>query len=278
MKCYVINLARSPERLVHMREVLGSIGVDFERFDAIDIERSKRHPVLPLIPPLRTGRPWTEGELACLLSHYEVWKLIAAGLDPFGAVFEDDLHVDPRLAEIINDPGALPADADIVKLETVNMTVFVSRHETPGPFGVAFAQLLTLHYGAGAYVLSKQTAGLLVRSITSFDLPADDVLFGRAHALCRGLRRYQAVPALVVQDVILPLPQRTLALKSGLEPARLAQREAIGPVRETGLRRTAPYRALRKLVHALRRHRLERRGREFIVPFSSAGKTVAGPE
>jgi glycosyl transferase family 25 len=276
VKCYVINLASSPERLAHMRHVLGGIGVAFERFDAINLERSKQHPALGDIPPLRVRRPWAPGELACLLSHYEVWKLIAEADEPFGAVFEDDLHVDPRLAAVITDPAVLPTDADIVKLETVRQSVWVSRLEKPGPAGVTFAELETLHEGAGAYILSRQTAALLVRSIAGFDLPADDVLFGHEDTVCSRLRRYQVLPALAVQDIILSPEQRSPLLDSTLEPDRLLAWKTWDPLPETVGPRSLPARALRRAVREYRRLWRLRLQRQLIVPFAAGGKTVAG--
>lgn len=258
-----------------MRRALGEVGISFQRFEAIDIERSKSHPVLARIPPMRM-RPWTNGELACLLSHYEVWKLIAASSEPHGAVFEDDLHIDPRLADVINSPSALPSNAEIVKLETVNLRVSLSRREVPGPAGLAFASIKSLQTGAGAYILSRNTANLLVSSIANFDLPADDIMFGFAHALCRHLHRYQVLPALAVQDVILPPYQRTLTLASTLESDRMASQNAALAVSPSGPRRNLVSRGARKVVRTVRQHFQRRMWRELIVPFAAAGKTVVG--
>jgi len=277
MQCYVINLAVSPERLAHMRAVLGGIGIAFQRFDAIDIPRSRQHPAFGQIPPMRI-RPWTPGELACLLSHYEVWKLIAAGEGSHAAVFEDDLHVDPRLARLIKDRSALPPDADLIKLETVKRPVWLTRRELPGPAHTRYAEIRSLHYGCGAYILSRDTAALLVRSIRAFDLPADDVMWGIAHPLCRKLRRYQVLPALVAQDIILPPEQRTLALASGLEPARAKADAAIPPQQVTRRARSLLHRGAFKLGRMARDLRNRLFWREVMVPFSAGGKSVAGSE
>jgi glycosyl transferase family 25 len=275
MQCHVINLASRPERLAHMRAVLGGIGISFQRFDAIDIPRSRQHPAFGLIPPMRI-RPWSPGELACLLSHYEVWKLIAAGEEKYAAVFEDDLHVDPRLARLIKDPSALPPDADLVKLETVSLPVWLARRELPGPADTRFAAIRSLHYGCGAYIVSRDTAALLVRSIGAFDLPPDDVIWGIDHPLCRKLRRYQVLPALVAQDIILPAEQRTHALASSLEPARAEAAKVLEQVAPP--RRSLFQRGVFKLGRMARALRSRVFWREVIVPFAAGGKSVAGAE
>ncbi len=275
MQCHVINLADSPERLAHMRAALGGIGIDFQRFDAIDIPRSRQHPALGLIPPMRI-RPWTPSELACLLSHYEVWKLVAAGAGSYAAVFEDDLHVDPRLAQLIKDRSALPPDADLVKLETVRRPVWLTRREVPGPADTRYAEMKSLHHGSGAYILSRDTAALLVRSIGVFDLPPDDVMWGVAHPLCRKLRRYQVLPALVTQDIILPSEQWTPALASNLEPARARAAKALEQA--TRQRRGLFLRGVFKLGRMARDLRNRMLWREVVVPFAAGGKSVAGTE
>lgn len=275
MQCHVINLADSPERLAHMRAALGGIGIAFQRFDAIDIPRSRQHPALGLIPPMRI-RPWTPSELACLLSHYEVWKLVAAGAGSYAAVLEDDLHVDPRLAQLIKDRSALPPDADLVKLETVRRPVWLTRREVPGPADTRYAEMKSLHHGSGAYIVSRDTAALLVRSIGVFDLPPDDVMWGVAHPLCRKLRRYQVLPALVAQDIILPSEQWTPALASNLEPARARAAKALEQA--TRQRRGLFLRGVFKLGRMARDLRNRMLWREVVVPFAAGGKSVAGTE
>jgi glycosyl transferase family 25 len=261
VKTYVINLARSPQRLAHMKQALGRIGVAFERFEAIDVERARRHPVYSRIPP-HPRRDWTPGELACLLSHFEVWKLIAAGMDRFGAVFEDDIHVDPRLREVLADQSFLPDDAEVIKLETVDMPVWVSRQSHAGPAGVRFSRLLSTHHGAGAYLLSKDAAHRLVASIDTIGLPPDDMLFGMdAPSGCR-LRSYQAIPALAVQDVILSKNLRSPALHSTLEDER-AQAVPENP----RWRQTRSYRLARAPIRLLRRLWYGFSSRQLNVPF-----------
>ena len=274
MKCYVINLTNSPGRLAHMRAALNGIGVAFERFEAINAIRSRQHPARLLIPPLRP-RPWTDGELGCLMSHYDLWKRAAVSADPFTAIFEDDLHVDPRLAALINDPGAIPADADLIKLETVNVPVSLTRHEHPGPRGTSFAVLKTLHHGCGAYIVSRRAAAYLVRSINRFDLPADDVMFGFDNPLGRHLRRYQVLPALAVQDIILPPGERSPDLDSRLEAGRIAARDSTPESLLPAWQRTLPMRSLRWLVRIAGRGRRQWLDRELVVPFHAAGKSLA---
>ena len=202
-----------------MRQVLGDIGVPFVRFEALDPERAARHPGYSLVPPL-PGRPWAPGELACLLSHYEVWRLIAEGPDEFGMVLEDDLLVDPRLKKVLEGEAGIPPDADVVKLETGSQMVTLSRRSVSTVGGPAWHRLLSVHDGAGAYLLSRRTARLLTPRLASFRAPADDLLFKGTLGTGKRLRVYQAVPALAIQSVILPPAAQLKHLSSGLEDQR----------------------------------------------------------
>lgn len=228
--CFLINLNRSTARLDHMRRVLGGAGIAFERYEAVEADRVHEHPLYSRIPKLRSPRDWARAEVACLLSHYGAWTRIVAGDEPFGAVFEDDLHIDSRMREVLV-ASCMPPDADLVKLETVNTPVGIARRQDLGPSGLHFARLYTLHHGGGAYILSRAAAQRAIESIDLFDLPVDDVLFSPKHPVGRTMRCYQVVPAVAMQDVILPVDRRSPALSSVVEPSRVASKRGM-PVPE----------------------------------------------
>lgn len=131
MRSFVINLKSAPERLAHMRSEFERIGVEFERFDAVDGRvEINNYPMTAVLPPMLL-RPRSPRELGCLLSHYELWRLIASGFDEYGAVFEDDLFVDRRLPLLL--ASQLPKTADLIKLEALRKRPFLSRKAFKGP-------------------------------------------------------------------------------------------------------------------------------------------------
>ena len=219
MRTFVINLERAAERRAHMETLLGGAGIAFERFDAIDGDQARRHPAFDQIPAMAV-RPWGAGELGCLLSHYEVWRTIAAGPDRFGAVLEDDLFIDPRLRKLLSGGCALPRDADLIKLEAVGHAALVSRRALSSPGGPAFRRLYSKLYGTGAYLISRRTAQFLLGAVSAFDMPVDELLISPHHRLGRRFRTYQAVPGLAMQSSLLPNAAARPALKSRLEVER----------------------------------------------------------
>src|SRR5882757_3398014 len=91
MKCLVINLDRSSDRLAYVAAEFEGIGISFERIAAVD---ARARPDLASMQQL-TGHAsqsrLTNGEIACLLSHRACWSAIAAGEEAYVAVFEDDV-------------------------------------------------------------------------------------------------------------------------------------------------------------------------------------------
>uniref|UniRef100_A0A915MNU0 Protein kinase domain-containing protein n=1 Tax=Meloidogyne javanica TaxID=6303 RepID=A0A915MNU0_MELJA len=84
---YLINLARRPERLNKMAQILRLVGMKFERFEAVDGQNLTKRQLdslnfLPGYLDPHQRRPMKLGEIGCFLSHYKVWKdVVANGFD-----------------------------------------------------------------------------------------------------------------------------------------------------------------------------------------------------
>ena len=89
---YVINLDRSAERLARIAKELKDAGLSFRRVRAIDGNElngnvreydetaSRRHYLAPLSP----------GEIACVLSHREAWRVMQDADEEAAVILEDD--------------------------------------------------------------------------------------------------------------------------------------------------------------------------------------------
>ena len=193
MKCLVINLDRSRNRLAHVTAEFSRIGVQFERVAAVDmLER-------PDLSQRATGR-MSGVELACLLSHRACWAIIAAGDDSHGAVFEDDVVLSAEAARLLGDAAWIPGDADVVKIETFLSKVSLKRERIPCGNGFSTSRLLSAHIGAAGYILSKQAARDLFDATEDIDVPVDQLLFNPLFQTSSSKVIYQLTPALCVQD------------------------------------------------------------------------------
>ncbi|MDD9884190.1 MAG: glycosyltransferase family 25 protein [Gammaproteobacteria bacterium] len=83
---FVISLARAPERRAGIVQRLNAAGVSHELVDAVDgltldLNALGDRPVNPAM---------TQGQVGCFLSHYNLWRRIAAEQIPAAVILEDD--------------------------------------------------------------------------------------------------------------------------------------------------------------------------------------------
>ncbi|TSE01821.1 glycosyltransferase family 25 protein [Mesorhizobium intechi] len=197
MKRLVINLDRSPERLAHMSREFARVSIGFERVAGID---AKENPDLMLQPQhaIHATRPLSGSEIACLHSHRACWTIIAHDEAPYGAVFEDDMVFSSKAGALLGDTSWVPADADVVKLETFFSRTVIQRKRTPAGHGFSVVRLRKGHPGAGGYLLSRRTARDFLEATTHANIAVDDLIFNPI--MSAGKTIYQLVPALCAQD------------------------------------------------------------------------------
>ena len=188
MKVYLINLDRHPDRLAHMRNQLD--GIAFERIAAIDGSSQ---------PP--TAKGLTRFELACLESHKVAWRKFLHGPESQACFLEDDLHIRPGFAALIGGEAWIPGDAHSIKLDTYLQAVELG-DKRAAIGGRELARLHSRHQSSAAYVLSREGAGRYLELTASASLPADYSLFPN-HPRRVGLRIYQLIPAVAIQDHLL---------------------------------------------------------------------------
>ena len=210
MKVYVVNLARSADRMERMRARLA--GIEYERIEAFDGTRD-------LLPP-STLAP---NEAACYMSHVSAWRKLLASGDTAACVLEDDVVLGNDFAALLDAP--LPPDFDLVKIETCHQSVSIDKASFP--MGTRkLHRLRSRHLCTAGYIVSRNCAeGLLKIGISE---PLDIEMFN--HAAARRWRIHQLVPAVCVQETQLGIGDvssiggsRTKNRPRGL---RLAMREA----------------------------------------------------
>ena len=220
MKIYLINLDRHPDRLAHMRNQLN--GIAFERLSALDGSNQ---------PPTTKGL--TRFELACLESHKAAWRQFLAGPEAHSCFLEDDLHIRPGFAALIGSGAWVPADAHSVKLDTYLQAVELG-DKRAAIGGRQVARLYSRHQSSAAYILSREGAARYLELTANASLPADYSLFPN-HPRRVGLRIYQLIPAIAMQDHLLPPDQGGQTFATGMAdadettvPRRASRLEKLG--------------------------------------------------
>jgi len=208
MKCLLINLDRSSDRLVHCEREFNKVSVLFSRVSAVDASDLDED----FIDSIRLHDDWpkqTVAEFACFISHRKCWEIIANGDQSFGAVFEDDVILSPDSNNYLKDFSWIPDGIDVVKLETMKEISLYRR------FGFSIAnrklhKIISFQAGAAGYIISKKFAVDILR-ITENYLPApvDHFLFDPRLEVMQRYVAYQLIPALCIQDCIVNRGEQT---------------------------------------------------------------------
>ncbi|PDQ17805.1 glycosyl transferase [Mesorhizobium sanjuanii] len=274
MKCLVINLDRSGDRLAHMTAEFSRIGVGFERFAAIDAQDRPDLALMPLRVKRKSPLRMTDAEIACLLSHRACWAIIAAGDDAYGAIFEDDIVFSAKAGALLADTGWIPADADIVKLETFFKKTTIARKRVSAGHGFSVSRLHGAHIGTAGYIVSRQAARDLVAGTEDIGIPVDHVVFNPALATSSSKTIYQLVPALCLQDQFLG--EKAVGLPSMLKQDRGEQRDIIKKIKR---RRKAGLNKIGIEIKRMAKQMFDfcQLRQETIIPFDHRGERIRPP-
>ena len=224
MNNFVISLVSAEERRRHIEREFGRNAISFTFFDAITPQTNLNDCIRAYLPNLARVPNLTDGEKACFMSQFLLWKKCVQEKMPYISVFEDDVYLSRHAGTFLASDEWLKriglSGRFIIKLETVNTPCRIE------PFcriddGHTLNFLRSDHYGGGAYMLSYQAAEQLVRIVESFSWkeiePVDHFLFDA------GVYRfadfiYQLSPAICIQEIIKSPDSDYMA--SLLEPAR----------------------------------------------------------
>ncbi|MGS1093816.1 glycosyltransferase family 25 protein [Aquamicrobium terrae] len=203
MKCYLINLDRSPERLERMAAVFAGVGIEFARIPAVDGKLLSAEEQRHWLSDGDTPYELTAGEIGCFLSHRKCWEVIAGSSESHFVIFEDDIHIGRNATEILSRVDWIPADADIVKIETFLHPTQMQRKPASVVCGRKITRLWRTHFGTGGYIISSSAASKLLSLSGKLSCPVDHFLFDPRFSGFSSLVIYQMSPALCVQEVAL---------------------------------------------------------------------------
>lgn len=203
MKCYLINLDRSPERLKQMEAEFGRLGLLFTRVPAVDGKLLTQEELDAVTPPVRQWEiPIPPSEIGCFLSHKKCLEIVANGQDHYAAIFEDDIELSSDAAKLLSNLDWIPADADLVKLETFRTVVLLQGLEKIKGTDFKVARLLTKHLCAGGYIISKDAAKRMLLDMDVISIPVDNLMFDPACDFFSKFTVFQITPAMCRQNAM----------------------------------------------------------------------------
>lgn len=200
MKCYLINLDRSKDRLEQMKTEFGQLGLTFERVPAVDGRLLSQEQIDALTPPVRRWEiPIPPGEIGCFLSHRKCFEIIANGEDEYAAVFEDDIVLSTQAQKVLSSSAWIPADADLIKVETFRTVILVDSPAEIAGTNCKYARLLSKHLCTGGYIVSRDAARRMLAFMGQVSVPVDNLMFDPAYEMFAHFNIYQVYPALCKQ-------------------------------------------------------------------------------
>lgn len=173
LKTYLINLDRAQSRLAFMEPQLRELGIDYERFSAIDGTK--------LVPPYPNfdaesyaklhGRNEHPREIACYLSHLGCLNRFLETDAEYALILEDDALLPSDLLDILQAAFIHAQDWDLLRLSTVNSGIRIPYQRLTATTHLAIA--LTREKGAGAYVINRNCAQIFVEKLLPIKLAWD---------------------------------------------------------------------------------------------------------
>ncbi len=199
---FVINLARSVDRLAHIDGQLRAQSIVFERMEAVDGNRATEAEYEGFIAarPRPGDLVWRRGQMGCFLSHFNIWRKMAHNAIELALVLEDDVRISSDLADYVYNPDWFPEGADIVRIETTGQWLKLA-DSAPVRGSRKIARVQTTAWATGGYVISGAAAQKLLATDPRTHMPVDAFLFDLERSVvARELNTMQLVPAMVTQD------------------------------------------------------------------------------
>lgn len=219
MKCLVINLDRSADRLLHMRSAFTRLGIDFERVAAVDGTKLPQETLAQIEARNEWIRALTRAEAGCLLSHRMCWEAVAAGDEPYAAIFEDDIRLSSLAQSLLRSSSWIPQDVGFVKLETRNRAVVVGRATRRVSPEHRLVRLCSFHDGLAGYILSRSSARWLCSQVPERTAPIDQLVLNPRFGIFPRLNAFQLTPSICIpQQIAKRMDDRLDTLPSTIDP------------------------------------------------------------
>ena len=203
MQAYLINLARRPDRLSQMTAQLARLQIPVQIVSAVDAREISDELANQSFTSDGPLGPLPKGDKCCTLSHMRAWNTFLTSGDSHGLILEDDVALDPDAADMLRSSAWIPPEVGLLKIEHFgphNQRVLLDKL-TATANGRQIGRLLSRHTGAAAYIVTRETARMLLSRTELWSLPVDHMLFNLNNSpLAMQLRPYQLTPAVARQS------------------------------------------------------------------------------
>lgn len=216
---FIVSLLRAAERRAQCAETMAKLGLEFAFFDAVEGAALSETEIAAVYDAERNARefkrPLSRGEIGCYLSHYELWKRIAASESGGAVILEDDFEAADELPELLREICRAHPTGCMVKLFALKPCVGVEIAKLKGGYGMVFPRRVpgqTL-----GYTVDREAAVRLAAKALPMSRPVDMEI--------KHWWQFD-VPVLVVQPTVLRV--NLAKTGSGIETGRKKTRPSGG--------------------------------------------------
>ena len=265
---YVISISSASQRREHNIKEFGKHHIPFEFYDAITPSECLNQLIQTYLPNLAHAK-LSEGEKACFMSHYMLWKKCIDENLPYIYIFEDDVLLGEDAYSFLAEDEWLKErftsdDSFILRFETflkpakcenVKISSFKSR---------LILKLVEEQYGLAAYVISKNAVISLFRQmsrLTSDDIDAIDILAFRDFLNLDNVYSYQIIPAISIQELQWKKSKSVLYSQLEDERYKILKDNKVKNSKKTLIEH------LFRLITKPKRLLYKRKRKKYIVPF-----------
>jgi|GEM_PF-599447 len=212
---YYINLASRPDRRALMEEQFGRLGLAATRIEAVT-PAGLPAGVVAHYGDSRRYKWMAPTELACAASHGLALQAFLDSGATHGLILEDDSQLSPELPRVLAGLTAAPAAFDVLRVETTPYSLWLSPWRAPLVEGIDLRRAVGGCAAAGAYIVNRRAAKLLLEGDTLRRHPIDAILYDPYGSVGAALTVLHCDPAVSVQM----LADGSIAQQSNIEGER----------------------------------------------------------
>jgi glycosyl transferase family 25 len=172
-KIYLINLARSKDRLATCARQFDSHDLSFERINAFDGDELSPTELSRLYDFRQSSyhKQLTSGEVACYLSHVRSWQKIVDEQLDYGVIFEDDILLEDDIKQGLEAIQNISEPWDLIKLAESPVKRKVVHNISAGDFSLVTYNKIPIR--SCAQVISLAGAKKLLANNKDITRPVD---------------------------------------------------------------------------------------------------------
>ena len=193
MKAIVINLNSATERMAFQTKQLKSLGIDFQRLPAYQIDNAENRTYQAHYNSWQ--RPMSISEVSCFFSHKRAWNKVIEENQAM-LILEDDAWLADNVPQVLKKLKQLQ-DLDYVTLEVTgsNSRKLIASKPTDNFYNINLLRLYQGRSGAGSYVLWPNGARKLLDNAEKGSIGLADKFINAEYSL----EAFQIEPAIAIQ-------------------------------------------------------------------------------